>query len=809
MALICPSCGESNRDGAPFCGMCKAVLNRSRPSSVGAPPTARPPSAAPPRPSIDYAALAARHATPDVYTESFGLTYDYSLASIVLLDAFLDELWGEAAQAPGQLDWEPGPTRVHAMVGIAAYVGEVIRRRVGGRWTSPPEHPSDPRAGTVQVGSALHWPFGAVLDRLREGSSHALHPFTTRITPATRADAPAFEAQAASLLARSRLPVETRDALAIRLLEAAVSLDPSSAPRLAPLVARLAAERDAFLADASPPPPIAAPAAAADPVEALLADAAAHARAGRIEPARASLAKAGALASTAAHRLRLALWLHRLGAHDDALASLDLRARHAYAEAVGLAAEAEGPGAGGVLRAVVRMLADPSAAAWEALAQALGADGWHLAAVAAARRAVQSMPGAVRYLVSLGVALLGAGATDEAIALLQRATTMTPSDPDVWLRLGVACLSLERFDDVATAAERASALDPRRTEAWILRATAGEQLGHWDDALGWARRALTLPAPPPLHDEARALVARLETLMGVAPRAEGSPYRGGTPATATGPALVFFDPPHADPVDLEAVAGALGLQLPDARMRVGLAIPTPVALADDERGAERLAAALVSAGVRVASPSLDALLAQPLEEELAELAVDDDHFLFRTAEGPGRFAWRDLRAAFVVAQSSFAVRRNRVEQAALEQAYENVAAARHELAMGRRRSARWLASRARARLEDARGTFTESQVVTLHLVARLEDDDAIHLVLTRGQLSYEGLGARRGAGGQESWDALLAAIAAAAPHVALDRRAERAAPRFPAIPGIGAAFGGKVPSAGWLHGAFLAWKSTR
>lgn len=279
---------------------------------------------------------------------------------------------------------------------------------------------------------------------------------------------------------------------------------------------------------------------------------------------------------------------------------------------------------------------------------------------------------------------------------------------------------------------------------------------------------------------------------------------------SAGPRLVFLDPPHDGAPDTSAVASALGVQLADARMRVGLPIPAPVAIANDEAAATRLSAALRAAGVRVALPGANELLAQPAEEDVTAFALDERAFAFRSSQGDGQFDWPDLRAAFLVTQSSFAVRQNRVEQAAMQEARAQIDAGYRSLALGNRYAARRAGRAALTLLDSATGTLTEATRLTLHLVAHLDGGAArAHLVLTQGSLRYDGLGPHRGSSGQQSWDALLSRVRVCAPHVVLDRRAERAAPRFPPLPGIAPLFGGKPPSAGWLHGAYLSWRASR
>jgi hypothetical protein len=504
-ASVCPSCGEKNKAGAPFCGMCKAVLNRSRASSAPAPIRTSAPTPAPVAPPVvlDQPALAARLAVPDFYSESFGIRYDYSLASVVALDAFLDEMWGEAGEAPGQLDFEPGSARTQVMVQYAAYLGEVFRRRSGASWSQAPEHPNDPRAAFLALGGTLHWPFGRVLERLREGASHDLFSWVRAIVPPTAEDARAFDAHADEMTARSRLPAETRDAV-----------------------------------------------------------------------------------------------VRRLRAH-----------------------------------------------------------------------------------------------------------------------------------------------------------------------------------------------GRPSTLPSSAARPGG--YREA-PSSPSGPVLVFFDPPHASPLDYAAAAQVLGIHVSDARMRVGTPAPLPVLLLEP-RAAEHAASALRGAGLSAEVVPVAELLATPAPEDLTSIGLDPARVIFETTRSSGDFAWRELRAAFLVIETVFVRDTDHAGRAATARASAELDRAEDHWTAHRDRGA---ARRSLGRIDDALGLAEtvkrdERSQLSLHLVVA-QARGRLHFVCPMSTASP-----------------LLDGIARYAPDVKLDRRAERAPLRLPPITGIGAAFGGKVPSATDLHVAFIAWKTTR
>lgn len=245
MGLRCPSCGEDNRDGAPFCMMCKEVLKRV-PSSSSRPPPA-PNGAAPPPPvtsRFDHARMAQAMTALDPMSAGFGMTLDFSLASVMSLDVFQDEMWGPDGDAPGRPDWKPGAARMSAIERLSAYLGEVVRRTTSGTtWQDDPARPDDPHRSVVVVNGRRFSPFERVLQRAREGARHDFYSWVVAIRPLAPGDAASFVSQAQNLLARSQIPVETRNALALRLFRQALALDPKLAPGLAPTVARLEAEK--------------------------------------------------------------------------------------------------------------------------------------------------------------------------------------------------------------------------------------------------------------------------------------------------------------------------------------------------------------------------------------------------------------------------------------------------------------------------------------------------------------------------------------------------------------------------------------
>ncbi|MBK7978245.1 MAG: zinc ribbon domain-containing protein [Deltaproteobacteria bacterium] len=287
MALTCSTCGYENRADAAYCGMCKAVFRpRAAGSAVarGTPPeataaraAASEPAAAPrsASPTFDPAAIARELAAlPDPFLESFGVTLDRSLASLRLLDLFIDETWGTDGEAPGDDSYRPSRGKQHLILGFGSYLGEVVRDLVGGAWWDDPAHPGNPTATALVIGESRIFPIARVYKRLRDGASDPLHPlalYVVRQIDPRRLVACAgdYERHAQHFVSASQLPGERVDEIAAELLRTAAGLDPSRAleleARLAALVKRRAADGRSATASPSSTPPPPAPAVAHPP----------------------------------------------------------------------------------------------------------------------------------------------------------------------------------------------------------------------------------------------------------------------------------------------------------------------------------------------------------------------------------------------------------------------------------------------------------------------------------------------------------------------------------------------------------------
>lgn len=278
-------------------------------------------------------------------------------------------------------------------------------------------------------------------------------------------------------------------------------------------------------------------------------------------------------------------------------------------------------------------------------------------------------------------------------------------------------------------------------------------------------------------------------------------YREPPASGSTERALVFLDPSHPGPIELESIASTLELQLADARMRVGFAAPVPVLACSDIGAAARAAAALARAGLRAHAVASAELQAAPPEQRATALAHDRTSLAFQTSRERGHFEWRDLRAAFLVVDTRFELGLDAPARAAMRRGH----ALLDEV---EQRRGTWGARRRLDQvdeiLRDNPPLHLERTELTLHLIGD-GATGSMHVVVPRTGFHYQGDAARAG----DAWVLLLEALTSLAPHVTLDRRAELAAPRLPMVVGLGDALGGRVPPAAQLYGAFLAWRATR
>lgn len=178
--------------------------------------------------AVDFVAVAESQ-VGDFYLNSFGMTVDFSPASLVELDAFMDEMWGTDAREPG---WQPSQGQWAVIVNFGAYTGEVIRRRLGGTWALA----EGMHVAHAVIHFANDWnvlPINKALKRMRDGAADALHPLWELATQHAGVQidrarvAAEYTAHAAAFPGKSHLPAEGKAEVVARL-QAQVQLRPGT-----------------------------------------------------------------------------------------------------------------------------------------------------------------------------------------------------------------------------------------------------------------------------------------------------------------------------------------------------------------------------------------------------------------------------------------------------------------------------------------------------------------------------------------------------------------------------------------------------
>ena len=123
---------------------------------------------------IDFVGMADA-VTKDFYVLSFGVKPDYTPASIVELDAYLDELHGKTGKLRQDPTWtmSKGDSGMALMLG--AYLGETIRRAYGGQWNYDPTQNAVHAAVTLMPTNFNVLPINKVAKRIRNGAEDSLH----------------------------------------------------------------------------------------------------------------------------------------------------------------------------------------------------------------------------------------------------------------------------------------------------------------------------------------------------------------------------------------------------------------------------------------------------------------------------------------------------------------------------------------------------------------------------------------------------------------------------------------------------------
>src|SRR5690349_9944578 len=123
---------------------------------------------------IDFVGIA-QDVSNDPFVASFGVLADFSPASVLAIDCYLDELWGTDGKLKEDPAWKLTERAANLVWLYGTYVGESIRRAFGGQW----EH--DPKAAlnmaAVQLPSGWsQLPLNKMLKRLQNGAEDAIYP---------------------------------------------------------------------------------------------------------------------------------------------------------------------------------------------------------------------------------------------------------------------------------------------------------------------------------------------------------------------------------------------------------------------------------------------------------------------------------------------------------------------------------------------------------------------------------------------------------------------------------------------------------
>lgn len=106
---------------------------------------------------------------------SSGYGLDFSVKSLEEVDRFFEEQAPNGAPRPDGLLGKDLGARLFA---IGAYVGEVIRRQVGGEWKADDSDPEAEINISVRVNTgAVFWPVQRVMKRFKNGAEEGIYAY--------------------------------------------------------------------------------------------------------------------------------------------------------------------------------------------------------------------------------------------------------------------------------------------------------------------------------------------------------------------------------------------------------------------------------------------------------------------------------------------------------------------------------------------------------------------------------------------------------------------------------------------------------
>ncbi len=106
---------------------------------------------------------------------SSGYSADFTIESLKEIDRFFDEHSRDGVAVSGGLLSEQLGSRIFA---IGSYVGEVIRRNVGGSWQADDDDPEgEMNVQLVQDNGGTIWPVQRVMKRFKNGPEDGLYAY--------------------------------------------------------------------------------------------------------------------------------------------------------------------------------------------------------------------------------------------------------------------------------------------------------------------------------------------------------------------------------------------------------------------------------------------------------------------------------------------------------------------------------------------------------------------------------------------------------------------------------------------------------
>jgi hypothetical protein len=235
------------------------------------------------------------------------------------------------------------------------------------------------------------------------------------------------------------------------------------------------------------------------------------------------------------------------------------------------------------------------------------------------------------------------------------------------------------------------------------------------------------------------------------------------------PLLLITAPPHPGPVDAEVVAARLGLTVIEARARIANPLPDPWLLFDDDGDARLELETLAGAGVAADLQPASALAAVPAPVEATSFRLEEDGLGWPAAGGEAWLPFAGVRLLATCHRERIAGTKRDLLPDARETTLRRMSS------MGGAFGA--IAGGVADDLAEMRlaGTSVMETVATFE-IAGLGVAGPARVRLHKHSLRYHGMGRHMQPTAERNW-AELQRLVAARCGVAVDRRAEKAAPR--------------------------------